>query len=434
MLSALGIGSSDSLFDEIPQTLRAKNLNLPAGLNEQAMLHYFRQRVRKDGYDLSFLGAGAYEHHIPAAVWELAGRGELMTAYTPYQAEASQGSLQIIYEYQSMMCQLTGMEVANASVYDGASALAEAILMAVRINERHTNKKVLCLGAVHPHYLETARTLTQAQDIVIEHQGWQADSGRAELPQKGEYAAVVVQQPNFFGVLESVNSIADWAHRQKALLVALVNPTSLALLRPPGEWGEKGADIVVGEGQPLGIPLSGGGPYLGFMCTRKSMVRQLPGRIVGRTVDRENNSGFTLVLQTREQHIRRSKATSNICTNQGLLAAAAAIYLSLLGPEGLKKTALACHQNTRWLRDRLSTIPSVKPRFSSAFFHECVLEFDRDAEGIHRAVSDQGILAGLPLGGYYPKLKNSLLLCATETRSTEDMERLAKVLEQVISC
>lgn len=435
MLDALGIKDTAALFDEIPTDLKAPDLNVPTGLSEGAMLRHLSLKAKKDGYRLSFLGAGAYEHHIPAAVWDLASRGELMTAYTPYQAEASQGMLQIIYECQSMMCQLTNMEVANASVYDGASSLAEAILMAVRANRSSQTKRVLCLGAIHPHYLDVARTLTKLQGIEIECLDFDPDTGQLTLPEQQEnYAALVIQQPNFFGVVEETDVITDLAHAANALVIAVVNPTALALIRPPGDWGEKGADIVVGEGQPLGIPLAGGGPYFGFMCTRKALVRQLPGRIAGRTLDLKGNSGFTLTLQTREQHIRRGRATSNICTNQGLLMVAATLYMSLLGAEGLRQSALACHKNMRQLRDLLCHIPGVTQRFHAPFFHECVFNLGTSSTALVRQLAQEGFLAGLALEPYYPKMADSLLLCATETKETEDLEQFAQAMEKAKTC
>lgn len=429
MLDIIGTKNTEALFDEIPSALKLKTFNLDAGLSEQTMLRRMQARANQDTYELSFLGAGAYEHHIPAVVWDLASRGELMTAYTPYQAEASQGTLQTIYEYQSMVCQLTGMEVSNASVYDGASALAEGILMAIRANRSSQSRRVLCLGALHPHYLEAVRTLVELQGIVVEHCPPDPATGKVNPPKrKQDYAAWVVQQPNFFGILEEVDDITELAHEWGAFMIALVNPTATALLKPPGEWGKRGADIVVGEGQPLGIPLAGGGPYLGFMCTRKSLVRQLPGRIVGQTLDLEGKPGFTLTLQTREQHIRRARATSNICTNQGLLMVAATLYMSLLGPEGLRRVALRCHQRMRMLNDRLCAIAGVTAPFDSAFFHERVINLPTSPEPVVRQLAQEGILAGLPLQNYYPSLPNALLLCATETKESEDIERFAQKL------
>ena len=355
MLAAIGAAGIENLFDEIPASLRIANLHgVPDGLNEQEISRLMMERAERDGRPLCFLGAGAYDHHIPAAVWEIATRGEFYSAYTPYQAEASQGTLQLIYEYQSIMTALAGLDVSNASLYDGASGLAEAVLMAIRGNRRSKSHRVLLPTTVHPHYRRTAHTIVKNQGIELVELPYDPRGGHmsaaALRPWEGQdIAALVIQQPNFFGVLEEVDELTDWAHAQGALVIAVANPTAMALLKPPGQWGTDGADIAVGEGQPLGVPLLAGGPYFGYMCCKKDLVRQMPGRIVGRTVDRDDREGFTLTLQAREQHIRRSKATSNICTNQGLLVTAATIYLSLLGAEGLKRVAQACHEQTRRL-------------------------------------------------------------------------------------
>ena len=329
MLAVIGAPSIDALFDEIPAALKAKPLDgVPPALCEMDIARLVTERAAIDGRLLNFIGAGAYEHHIPAPVWAIATRGEFYSAYTPYQAEASQGTLQLIYEFQSMICALTGMEAANASLYDGASALAEACLMAVRSNRGSTSRRILMPRNVNPTYRKVVESITRQQDLQLDTVNFDRTSGCVSLDalraRAGEdCAALVVQQPNFFGSLEEVDALTDWAHANKVLLIAVVNPTSLALLKPPGEWGSGkdgrwGADIVCGEGQPLGVPLASGGPYFGFMATRMQYVRQMPGRIVGRTLDAEGRPGFSLTLQAREQHIRRSKATSNICTNQGL--------------------------------------------------------------------------------------------------------------------
>jgi glycine dehydrogenase subunit 1 len=355
MLAAIGAPSIDALFEEIPAALRIKSLaGIPEALTEMEVGRLMQQRASHDGRPLNFLGAGAYEHHIPAAVWAIVTRGEFYSAYTPYQAEASQGTLQLLYEYQSMMASLTGMQVSNASLYDGASALAEACLMSVRAHRKSKSARILVPAAVNPTYLEVARAITEGQNLEFDVLPYDAPSGTLRTASLDAYqgqdiTAVVVQQPNFFGLLEDVDAIADWAAANNALLIAVVNPLSLALLKPPGEWGTKGADIVVGDGQPFGVPLSSGGPYFGFMTTKLEHVRQMPGRIIGRTVDLDGKPGFTLTLQAREQHIRRSKATSNICTNQGLLVTAATIHMSLLGSAGLEKVAAASQRRpVRW--------------------------------------------------------------------------------------
>jgi glycine dehydrogenase subunit 1 len=347
MLDAIGVSSIEDLFDEIPARLKAARLEqVPEGLSEMEVLRLMQERAEGDGRYLSFIGAGAYEHHVPAAVWQLATRGEFYSAYTPYQAEASQGTLQVLYEYQTMMCSLTGLDVTNASLYDGASALAEAVLMAVRLHK--SSHRVLVPTTLHPTYRQVVRSIVSNQRIELIELPYCAELGTI-LPESlahfegQDFAALVVPQPNFFGALESVHALTNWAHQQGALVVAVVNPVALALLAAPGRWGTRGADIAVGEGQSLGVPLAAGGPYFGFMACKQAHVRQMPGRIVGRTVDVDGKPGFTLTLQAREQHIRRSKATSNICTNQGLAVTAATIHLALLGPEGLRRVAHACH-------------------------------------------------------------------------------------------
>lgn len=336
MLLSVGVASIDELFDEIPASLRSGRLTgVPAGVSEMALMRQMNERSRQDEVSLSFLGAGAYEHHIPAAVWDLTSRGEFMTAYTPYQAEASQGTLQLIYEFQTMITRLLAMDVTNASVYDGASALAEAILMAVRANKKIKSRKVLVSGDLNPAYRKASQAIVHNQGIDLELVPYEADTGCIDPGVRvGDAAALVISYPNFFGCVGDAGALTDAAHDAGALVIGVVNPTAMALLQPPGHWGETGADIAVCEGQPLGIPLSSGGPYLGIMCCRENIVRQMPGRIIGRTTDLDGRDGFALTLQAREQHIRRGKATSNICTNQGLLVTAASIYMSLLGDRG----------------------------------------------------------------------------------------------------
>ena len=329
MLGAVGVQSVEELFAEIPAGLRFAGLEgVPGALSELEVTRLMQARAADDGGALCFIGAGAYDHYLPAAVWEIAGRGEFYSAYTPYQAEASQGTLQLLYEFQSMVTALTGLDTANASLYDGATALAEAVLMAARVSRKGGARRVLVPGTVHPAYRQVVRTIVRHQGIEVSELPYEAADGRVDpaaleaLDPEGAFA-LVVPQPNFFGVLEEVDALTEWAHRHGLLVVGLVNPLALALLRPPGEWGGGGADIACGEGQPLGAPLSSGGPYFGFLSCKRALVRQMPGRIVGRTVDLDERPGYTLTLQAREQHIRRSKATSNICSNQGLMATAA---------------------------------------------------------------------------------------------------------------
>jgi len=437
MLAAIGAPDINSLFDEIPPALRDERLDqVPAALSELEITRLMQQRASRDGRYTCFLGAGAYEHHIPAMVWELTTRGEYYSAYTPYQAEASQGTLQVLYEYQTMMASLTGLDVSNASLYEGASGLAEAVLMAVRAH-RHA-RRILLPRTVHPVYRQVVATIAGNQDIELVELPFDPRSGHTpvealrEAAAAGACAAVVVPQPNFFGVLEDVDALTDAAHEAGALAIGLVNPTALALLNPPGRWGAKGADIAVGEGQPLGIPLSSGGPYFGFMCCKRDLVRQMPGRIVGRTVDTRGQPGFTLTLQAREQHIRRSKATSNICTNQGLMVTAATLYMAMLGPHGLADVARACHANIRALAARLSAIEGVETVFERPVFHETVLRIPDSPQDVLRALEAQSIIGGLDLRPYYPELGNALLVCATETRTDEEFGEYARQLESIL--
>ena len=432
MLEAVGAADIEALFDEIPASLTGARLsNVPPGASEQEITRLMHERAEQDGRWLNFIGAGAYEHHIPAAVWQIATRGEFYSAYTPYQAEASQGTLQTLYEYQSMVSSLTGLDAANASLYDGASALAEAVLMAVRLHK--SSRRVLIPATVHPTYRKVVRTIVANQRIELVELPYCTEQG-ITLPDSlarfgGEaFAALVVPQPNFFGCMERVHELTDWAQAQGALVIGVVNPIALALLAPPGQWGSRGADIAVGEGQPLGVPLSSGGPYFGLMSCKLAHVRQMPGRIVGRTLDRDGKPGFTLTLQAREQHIRRSKATSNICTNQGLAVTAATIHMALLGPEGLKSAALACHANLLDLLDRIRQATGRGPRFAAPAFHETVLGLGADATGVLAALRSQGILGGLDLAAEYPELAGDLLVCATETKTPEDLDRYAAAL------
>ncbi|MFL6578064.1 MAG: aminomethyl-transferring glycine dehydrogenase subunit GcvPA [Povalibacter sp.] len=438
MLEAIGAPAIDSLFDEIPEQLRIKSLEgIPEALTEMEVGRLMQSRASRDARPLNFIGAGAYEHHIPSAVWSIVTRGEFYSAYTPYQAEASQGTLQLLYEYQTMMASLTGMQVSNASLYDGASALAEGCLMAVRAHRRSKSARILVPAAVNPTYVEVSRAIAEGQKLNFEIVPYTPGSGVTAASAFSSYAgqditAVVIQQPNFFGLLEDVDAITDWAHSNGALVIAVVNPMSLAILKPPGEWGTKGVDIVVGEGQPFGVPLSSGGPYFGFMTARMEHVRQMPGRIIGRTVDLDGKPGFTLTLQAREQHIRRSKATSNICTNQGLLVTAATIYMSLMGSQGLEQIAATCQTRTSELVKALTAIPGVKLAFSGPRFHEAVLQLDRKVSDVLEGLAQRGVVGGYDLSGKYPELGNALLVCATETRTAEDIQTYAKALAEVV--
>jgi glycine dehydrogenase subunit 1 len=439
MLRVIGADSIDALFDEIPREFLCGELDgIPEGMSEMDIAALMQQRAREDGVPLCFVGAGAYDHHIPAAVWQLATRGEFYSAYTPYQAEASQGTLQLLYEYQSMMTELLAMDVSNASLYDGASALAEAVLMAIRGNRKSQSKRVLLPRAVHPAYRATTQTIVKNQGIELVEIPLDLDTGQTDLEALEAFAdqdiaALVIPQPNFFGVLEAVDQLTEWAHAQGALAIAVVNPLAMAVLQPPGQWGGAGADIACGEGQPLGAPLSSGGPYFGFMCCGRNLMRQMPGRIIGKTLDLDGQPGFTLTLQAREQHIRRSKATSNICTNQGLLVTAATIHMALLGAEGLARVAAASHANTGHLVEQLTAIAGVEPLFASPVFHERALRLPARAADILRSLAAHDVLGGYDLASDYPELGDAMLVCATELRTKADIQKYAQELARIIA-
>jgi glycine dehydrogenase subunit 1 len=437
MLGTIGVKRIDDLFEEIPGDLLIEELDgVPQALSEQEVSRLMRARAAQDRGALCFIGAGAYEHHIPAPVWDIATRGEYYSAYTPYQAEASQGTLQTIYEYQTMMSSLTGMDVSNASLYDGASSLAEAALMSVRANRKATTHRVLLAAGVNRRYQQVAEAIAGEQGLSFERLPLDSDTGATDLGAladvKDAPVAVVVQQPSFFGTYEPVDRLTDWAHEQGALVIAIVNPTSLAALRAPGSWGSEGADIACGDGQPLGVPLSSGGPYFGIMACREKIVRQMPGRIVGRTTDLDGKPGFTLTLQAREQHIRRTKATSNICTNQGLMVTAATIYMTLLGPDGLRRVALASQHNTAKLAALLTGVDGVEKAFDVPHFHEVALRLDRPVGPVLEALAERGVLGGYDLSGAYPELGHALLVCATETKTDEDLAAYRDALADVM--
>jgi glycine dehydrogenase subunit 1 len=439
MLEAIGIKDTDELFEEIPSHLKISGLDgIPQAMTEMEISRLMHKRAAQNREAVCFIGAGAYEHHIPAAVWQLTTRGEYYTAYTPYQAEASQGTLQLTYEFQSMITALTDMDVSNASLYDGASALAEAVLMAVRGNRKSKSRRILLPRTVHPDYRKTTDTIVSGQNIELVEVDYDRSSGTVQLDALKQAAgddvtAVVIQQPSFFGTLEDVDAITDWAHENNALVISITNPLSIAVLKPPGQWGSNGADIACGDGQPLGAPLSSGGPYYGFLCCSQALVRQMPGRIVGRTTDVDGREGFVLTLQAREQHIRRSKATSNICTNQGLVVTASTIHMAILGPRGLENTAAACHANTRELVTQLTGIDGVRAAFNSPVFHESVLLLDRPAGEVLQALAEQNILGGYDLGMDYPELGNAMLVCATELRTEEEIMAYRTALQAVLA-
>lgn len=437
MLSEIGAGSIDELFDEIPKGLISAGLTqVPAGVGELDMLAAMQANAERDAGWTCFLGGGSYDHHIPAAVWDLTSRGEFMTAYTPYQAEASQGTLQLIYEYQSMLAALTSMDVSNASVYDGGSGMAEAVLMAVRANRKAKSKQVLVADNVHPHYRQATHNIVTNQGIELGRLAL-GDQGRLDvgtLPDEIQAAAVVIQQPNFFGGLEDVDALVDWVHGQGALVIAVVNPMSLAVLKPPGEWGAQGADIVCGDGQCFGVPMASGGPSFGFMCCRENFVRQMPGRIIGRTEDLEGRTGYTLTLQAREQHIRRGKATSNICTNQGLLVTAGTIYMSLMGPDGLQEVAAASHSRARRLHDALVGLQGVTPFYPGPYLYEFALRLPCNAQAFLQAMRQRNILAGLDLGDFVQVdgAANGVLIAVTEKRTEAELDAYVSAAADVL--
>jgi glycine dehydrogenase subunit 1 len=430
MLDEMGLRAED-LFGEIPKQLFCKDLNLPEGLSEQDVRSKLAGIAGKNYIDLTlFLGGGFYDHFIPAAVHMLAGRAEFYTAYTPYQPEVSQGTLQAIYEYQSMMCRLTGMEVSNASMYDGGTALYEAMMMALRITGRN---KVIIDDSVNPIYRVMIHSYTRNLHIELVETANAAGLANREAIEKAlddKTAAVMVQNPNFFGCIDDFTDLAKKAHDKGALLISSCYPISLGILKTPGAMG---VDIATGEGQSLGLTMSFGGPYLGFITTKKQYVRAMPGRIVGKTNDAQGRQGFVLTLQAREQHIRRDKATSNICSNEALCAMTALIYLSLLGKEGLRETAQLCADKASYAYERLTAIPGVKPHFPAKwFFNEMVLDVPMDAAEVVGKLIEKGFAAGFPLSRYYKGMENSLLIAVTEKRTKQQIGMLAKELEAIL--
>ncbi len=428
MLAAVGVSSLDELFADIPEAFRLRALAIPDGLCEQEVYARLHALSRKNTHALvSFLGGGFYDHAIPAAVDSLAARGEFFTAYTPYQPEASQGTLQAIFEYQSMICRLTGLDAANASLYDGGTALAEAVMTAIGATGRNT---VVLDGGVSPIYRVMIRSTTRNLGINLTELPAPADgpADRAALAAalNGDVAAVLVQNPNFFGTVDDFTDLAERVHAVGALLVASVYPVSLGLLKRPGDMG---VDIATGEGQSLGLPLSFGGPYLGFFAVRQALVRKMPGRVVGETLDRQGRRAFVLTLQAREQHIRRERATSNICTNEALCALRATLYLALLGRHGLRELAETCVRKAEYAKRRLAQIEGVSVRSRAPTFNEFVVELPADAGEVVGRLIDCGFAAGFPLGRYYPERANCLLVALTEKRTKADIDRFATALE-----
>ncbi len=432
MLKVAGVnsGKMSDLFVNIPRELKPKSFDIDPGRSEFEVEEHLRGLGKKNVTDLVyFLGGGFYDHYIPAAIDALTSRSEFYTAYTPYQPEASQGTLQAIYEYQSCLCRLTGMDGANASLYDGGTALYEAAMMAIRITGKN---KIIIDGGVNPIYRNmmycyTSNLSIDFVEIPVSH----GQSDRTELDKHidNETAAVILQNPNFFGAVDDHTNICDQCHDVGALVIESVYPIALGLLKTPEAMG---VDIVTGEGQSLGIPLSFGGPYLGFMATKKKYIRKMPGRIVGETIDKNGNRGFVLTLQTREQHIRREKATSNICSNQALCALRALIYMSLIGKEGLKELAITCRDKAEYAKQKLSEIKGVEVKRSSPTFNEFTVKLPKNANEVIGKLIDKGIAAGFPLGRYYPDMENYMLVAVTEKRTKHEIVRFADALEAAL--
>jgi glycine dehydrogenase subunit 1 len=435
MLKAIGVEKIEDLFSDVPASCRFLSLNLPPAMTEMEISAQLQELAAANASTkemISFLGAGAYQHYIPAAVDALLQRGEFFTAYTPYQPEIAQGTLQAIFEYQSLIAALTGMDVSNASHYDGATATAEAVILALH-HFREKRKTILTSPSVHPQYRQTVRSyMAGYDDLTITGDEHIVDPFITpdELSKQinDDTALVIVQYPDFFGRVFDYTNLVAKAHEHEALVCIVVNPTALGLLKPPGEFD---ADIVVGEGQPLGIPLSYGGPYLGLFTTKDKYLRKMAGRIVGETVDLDGQRGYVLTLTAREQHIRREKATSNICSNQGLIALASTIYLSLLGKQGFRKVAELCYQKAHYAADEINATPGYKVCSNAPFFHEFVVCCDKPVEEINEHLLDHGILGGYDLGQDYPGLKNHMLIAVTEVISRQEIDMLRDVLKEI---
>ena len=426
MLTRIGVQHIEDLFVAVPEKFRFPALKLPEAVTEMEVMWEMNALAEANAdvnHNACFLGAGAYNHYVPSLVDHIIRRGEFFTAYTPYQPEVSQGTLQAIFEFQSMMGSLTGMEISTASHYDGATAFAEAVLMSMAVTRRN---KVVIARSIHPHYRAVLRTYTQFNtDIEIVEADLTDLNDLLDL----KTACVAIQTPNFFGEMEDVEALADRIHAPGAMFVVVTNPMSLGLFKPPADYG---ADIVVGEGQPLGVPLSFGGPYLGFFCTKREFMRRIPGRIVGETVDKTGQRGYVLTLKTREQDIRREKATSNICTNQGLMALCACVYLSVMGKNGIQQAANLCYQKAHYAADRLSRVGGFKARASKPFFNEFVLECPISVQEINDYLLDEhDIIGGYDLSRDYPEMENCMLVCCTETNTRDEIDALADALGEL---
>ncbi|MCH5584145.1 aminomethyl-transferring glycine dehydrogenase subunit GcvPA [Shimazuella sp. AN120528] len=433
MLATIGVDTVEDLFHEIPASVRFQGeMKIPAPMAESTLVRHMRQLASKNistNTHASFLGAGVYDHHIPSVVGHVISRSEFYTAYTPYQPEISQGELQAIFEFQTMIAELTGMDVANSSMYDGPTALAEAANLASGVTKR---KQILISRTVHPEAREILQTSSHGlglEIIEIPYKDGITDISALEELVSSQTAAVIVQSPNFFGHLEDLTAMEKLAHRDKSLLVVSSNPNSLGMLKPPGQYG---ADIVVGDAQPLGISASFGGPHCGFFATTKALMRRIPGRIVGETVDEDGNRGFVLTLQAREQHIRRDKATSNICSNQALNALAASVYMSAMGKEGMQEVARQNFHKAHYARQELSKIDGVEVVFSTPFYNEFVVQLSKPIKEINHKLLSYGIIGGYDLGTSYPELADHMLLAVTEERTKEDIAALCQALEELL--
>ncbi|VAX37020.1 Glycine dehydrogenase [decarboxylating] (glycine cleavage system P1 protein) [hydrothermal vent metagenome] len=430
MLQVIGVNSVDDLFYDIKPQHSPRSFNLPEGKSEFEVIEYFKELAQKNTAHLtSFLGGGYYDHYVPAAVGALLSRGEFYTAYTPYQPECSQGTLQALYEYQSMICALTSMEVSNASLYDGGTALYEAMMMALRITKRN---KVIVDGGVSPIYRKILKTYTSNLNIEFcETPVVHGHTARDQINDllDDQTAAVIVQNPNFFGTIDDHTDIVNATHAKGALVIQSVYPVALGVLKTPGEMD---VDIVTGEGQSLGLSLNFGGPYLGFMATKKKYIRKMPGRIIGATVDGQGRRCFVNTLQAREQHIRREKATSNICTNVSLCALQSLVYMTLLGKEGFKDLAQLNFKKAEFARQRLEQIDGVEVKRSSPTFNEFTICLSKDASDVAEAMVEKGFAAGFPLGRYYERMKNYMIVAVTEKRTKKEIEEYAKALEEVL--
>ena len=431
MLEAIGVRSVEELFEVVPEAVRFPELRLPSGMSELEASRLLAELAAENDNVTShacFLGAGAYHHFIPAVVDTVLRRGEFLTAYTPYQAEVSQGTLTAIYEFQSLIALLADMDVVNASMYDGASALAEATLMAARITKRD---KVVLSAAIHPEYRQVVRTYVQALDMPVELAAYDPATGLTDPDSARQLvegaACLAVAYPNFFGGIEDLGELAQVAHDAGALFITVINPVALGLLKPPGAYG---ADIVVGEGQPLGVPLAFGGPYLGLFATRKEHLRQMPGRLIGQTTDLEGRRGFVMTLQAREQHIRREKATSNICTNEALVALAATVYLAAMGSTGLRRVAELCYHKAHYAADQIAALDGYERVFSGPFFHEFAIRTPIPPAEVNRRLRERGIIGGYELGRSYPELADAMLFCVTEMNTRAQIDELVSVLSE----